>query len=60
MPHTKSQHLDIVVYEEYKKVFENLDIDTMKEYYVYIKGVLKSNSGRLFIELTNIDQIWME
>ncbi|MGB9696652.1 MAG: thermonuclease family protein [Ignavibacteria bacterium] len=60
MPHTKTQHLDILVYEEYKNVFEKLDIETLKEYYIYIKGILKSNSGRLYIELKSNEQIWME
>lgn len=60
MPHTKSQYLDVVVYEEYKSVFESLDIETLKEYYVYVKGILKSHSGKLYIELTTKEQIWMD
>lgn len=60
MPHTKVQHLDIFVYEEYKSVFEKLDIETLKEYYVYVRGIVKSHSGKLYMELKSKDQIWME
>jgi len=60
IPHSKSESFDIVVYEENAGLLEEINIDDLKEYYIYAKGVLETYKGGYQIVLKNKDQIWME
>ncbi len=60
IPHTKNESFDIVVYEESLGLLQNIDIDTKREYYTYIRGKLKVYKDGYEIVLKNADQIWME
>ncbi|MBK9405468.1 MAG: thermonuclease family protein [Ignavibacteria bacterium] len=60
IPHNKEESFEIVVYEEYLNLINEMDIDTKQEYYIYAKGKLGIYKGKYQIELRNKDQIWME
>ncbi|MBS1551011.1 MAG: thermonuclease family protein [Bacteroidetes bacterium] len=60
IPHNKEENFEIVVYNEYLKLLDELDIDTKQEYYIYAKGKLEVYNGKYQIVLRDKDQIWME
>ncbi|MDZ4711208.1 MAG: thermonuclease family protein [bacterium] len=60
IPHTKNENFDIVVFEENLDLLTVLDIDTKKDYYIYLKGKLEKFEDRYQIVLRSKEQIWME
>ncbi|HRA99206.1 MAG TPA: thermonuclease family protein [Ignavibacteria bacterium] len=60
IPHTKNETFEVVVFEENINILDEIDIDSKKDYYTYIKGTLKEYKGRYQIELTDKEQIWVE
>ena len=60
IPHDKIQSFEIVVTEENQNLMNETDIDTLREYYVYVKGKLEVFNGNYQIKLINKDQIRME
>jgi len=56
----KNVSFDAVIYEENESLLNDLNLDEIKEYYVYIKGKLSEYNGRLQIVLTEKSQIWSE
>ena len=60
IPHTKNETFEVVVFEENINILDEIDIESKKEYYTFIKGILKEYKGRYQIELTDKEQIWIE
>ena len=60
IPHTKNESFEVVVFQENINLLNEIDIDSKKEFYTYIKGTLKEYKGRYQIELTDKEQIWVE
>lgn len=60
IPHNKEESFNIVVYEEDIKVMDEANIETVRDYYIYLKGTLEKYNGQYQIVLRNKDQIWME
>lgn len=60
IPVRKDVNFDIVIKKEDSELLNEIDIDTIKEYYVYVTGVVDTYDGRYQIILKNKDQIRME
>ncbi len=60
IPHTKTENFNLVIYPENAGLMQAMDIDNIKEYYIYIKGVLEVYKGGYQIVLKDKDQVWME
>lgn len=60
IPHNKDEAFEIVLFEENVKLLEELDLETKKHYYVFIKGKLEKYKGDFQIILRDKDQLWME
>ena len=56
----KNVNFDAVIYEENESLLNDLNLDEMKEYYIYIKGKLTEYNGRLQIVLNEKSQLWLE
>ena len=59
-PHSRGESLDLVIFEENAGLIDNLELDKLREYYVYAKGKLTTHNGRFQIVLTNKEQLWQE
>jgi endonuclease YncB( thermonuclease family) len=60
MTHSRGESVDLIIYKEN---FENIDINeiyAIKEYYIYVKGVLKVSNKRISMVLKKRNQIWQE
>jgi endonuclease YncB( thermonuclease family) len=60
IPITKGVDFDLVIKEKDKQLLSEIDIDTMKEFYIYAKGVVEMYDGRYQIVLQDKEQIWMD
>ncbi|MEO8664584.1 MAG: thermonuclease family protein [Ignavibacteria bacterium] len=60
IPYTKEQKFEIIINEENAGVLQEIDIDTKKEYYVFVKGKLEIYNGTYQIVLRDKEQMWME
>jgi len=60
IPHDKSEAFEIVVFEEKLNLLNELDMDTKKEYYIYMKGKLEVYKGDYQMVLRDKEQLWME
>jgi endonuclease YncB( thermonuclease family) len=60
IPHTKEENFDIIIHEENSGLLGELDIETLKEYYVYVKGTLEVYKDNYQIVLRNKDNLWKE
>jgi len=60
IPRTKEETFELVVFEDNADLLTEMDIDSKKEYYTYIKGTLGVYKGKYQIELKTPDQIWIE
>lgn len=60
IPITKGVDFDLVIKESDKEILNELDIDTMKEYYIYAKGVIEMYEGRYQIVMQNKNQMWID
>jgi len=56
----KGVNFDVVIYEENESILNNLNLDEIKEYYVFVKGKLSEYNNRLQIILNEKYQIWLE
>jgi len=56
----KNVNFDAVIYEENESLLSDLNIDEIKEYYIYLKGKLSEYNGRLQVVLSEKSQIWLE
>ncbi len=60
IPIRKDMNFDLVVKQSDSGVMDQIDIDYLKEYYIYAKGILDTYDGRYQILIRDKDQIWME
>lgn len=60
IPHNKQQTFEIVVFEENQNLLQEIDVEELKNYYVYIRGTLSKHKDRYQIVLKDKNQIWME
>lgn len=60
IPHNKEQVFEIVVFEEHQNLLQEIDIEDLKNYYIYIKGTLEKYKDRYQIALKDKNQIRME
>ncbi|MBK8552351.1 MAG: hypothetical protein IPL53_15295 [Ignavibacteria bacterium] len=60
IPHTKDETFEIVIHEENAGLLTELDMDTKKEYYVYIKGKLEIYKDKFQIVLSDKESLWIE
>ena len=60
IPHTKNETFEIVIHEENAGLLAELDMETKKEYSVYIKGKLEKYKDNYQIVLRNKEDLWME
>jgi len=60
IPYTDRKSFDVVVYEEDANLLNELNIEELQEYNVYVKGTLAKYKEGYQIVLKNKDQIWME
>ena len=60
IPHTKNETFEIVIHEENAGLLTELDMETKKEYSVYIKGKLEKFRDNYQIVLRNKEDLWME
>lgn len=60
IPHTKNETFEIVIHEENAGLLNELEMETKKEYSVYIKGKLEKYNDRYQIVLMNKDDLWVE
>lgn len=60
IPHTKNETFEIVIHEENAGLLTELDMDSKKEYSVYVKGKLEKYKDNYQIVLKNKDDLWME
>ena len=60
IPHTKDEVFSVIIYEENAGLLTDLDIDTKKEYYVFIKGTLETYKDGFQIVLRDKENLWME
>lgn len=58
--HDKNESFEIVVYEENVPLLTEIDLETKREYYIYMKGKLEIYNGRYQMILQDKNQIWME
>ncbi len=60
IPIRKEMNFDLVVKQSDSNVMDQIDMDYLKEYYIYSKGILDTYDGRYQILIRDKDQIWME
>jgi endonuclease YncB( thermonuclease family) len=60
IPYTKEDKFELIVHEENSGLLQEIDIDTKKEYYVFVKGIVENFNGTYQIVLRNKEQLWME
>jgi len=60
IPHTKNETFEIVIHEENAGLLAELDMETKKEYSVYIKGKLEKYKDNYQIVLSNKEDLWMD
>jgi len=60
IPHTKNETFEIVIHEENAGLLAELDMETKKEYSVFIKGKLEKYKDNYQIVLRNKEDLWME
>ena len=60
IPAGNRKNFDVVVYEENMNLIDELNINVLKEYSIYVKGTLEKYNGEYQIVLESSDQIWME
>ncbi len=60
IPVSKEKVFEIVVHEEDSVLLQDLNMDLLKEYYIYMKGVLEKYNGKYQMTLKSKDQIWRE
>ena len=60
IPHTKNETFEIVIHEENAGLLSELDMETKKEYSVFIKGKLEKYKDNYQIVLRNKEDLWME
>jgi len=60
IPYTKEDKFELIVHEENSGLLREIDIDTKKEYYVFVKGIMENFNGTYQIVLRNKEQLWME
>ncbi len=56
----KNVNFDAVIYEENESLLNDLNIDEIKEYYIYLKGKLTEYNGRLQIVLNEKSQLLLD
>lgn len=59
MTRKRGETLDLITYSENFDILKQLDIDSLKEYYIYAKGKLEKNSQRYFVKIKSAGQIRM-
>ena len=57
---SRTNSVDLVVFEDKADLFNEINIDDFKNYYIYVKGKLELYKGKYKITFKNRDQIWME
>jgi micrococcal nuclease len=60
IPCAKRKNFDIVVFEEKIYLIDELNINELKHYNIYVKGIIEEFNTGYQIVLENTDQIWME
>ncbi|MBV6478380.1 MAG: hypothetical protein HGGPFJEG_01134 [Ignavibacteria bacterium] len=60
IPHDKEKVFEIIVFEENQDILKELDLEELKNYYVYISGTLEKYKDRYQINLKDKSQIRME
>ncbi|MEO6695823.1 MAG: thermonuclease family protein [Ignavibacteria bacterium] len=60
IPHDKNEAFEIVVFEENLNILNELDLETKREYYIYMRGKLEFYKGNYQMVLKDRDQLWME
>ena len=60
IPYTGKRNFDVVIFEENANLLNELNIEELQEYNVYVKGTLTKYKEGYQIVLKNKDQIWME
>jgi endonuclease YncB( thermonuclease family) len=58
--HSRTQGVDLVVFEDKADIFNQINFDEYKEYYTYLKGKLEKKYGKYRIVFKNKEQVWME
>lgn len=57
---SRTKSVDLVVFEDKADLFNEINIDDFKSFYIYVKGKLELYKGRYKITFKNKNQIWME
>ncbi len=60
IPYANRRNFDVVIFEKNVNLINELNIDELKEYNVYVKGILSKYKDGYQIILRNKEQIWME
>ncbi|MEP7147248.1 MAG: thermonuclease family protein [bacterium] len=60
IPYTKEDRFELIVHEENAGLLQEMDIETKKNYYVFIKGKLENYNGTYQIVLRDKDQLWIQ
>ena len=60
IPYANKRSFDVVIFEENANLIDELNIDELQEYNVYVKGTLTKYKDGYQIVLKNKNQIWME
>ena len=60
IPYANRKNFDVVIFEENANLVNEIDIDELKEYNVYVRGTLTLYKDGYQIVLKNKDQIWMD
>jgi endonuclease YncB( thermonuclease family) len=60
IPVRKDMNFDLVIKQQDIALLNQIDLDFLKEYYIYSKGKIEMYDGRYQIVLKNKEQIWME
>lgn len=60
IPVRKNMNFDLVIKERDIALLSEIDLDILKEYYIYAKGKVEMYDGRYQIVLKNKEQIWMD
>lgn len=60
IPHTKDEVFELIVHENNAGLFQELDTEYMKDYYVYVTGKLEKYNDRYQIVLSDKSQVSVE
>ncbi|KXK01605.1 MAG: hypothetical protein UZ04_CHB001002175 [Chlorobi bacterium OLB4] len=60
IPVTRNESFELVIFEEYQSLMDELDFEMLENYNIYAKGKLTEYKGKLQIILKSADQVWMD